>query len=311
VRQDRLVRIVVVGAGVIGLTCAHRLVRAGHEVQVWSRDAVQDTTSAVAAAIWHPYRAFPEDAVTRWAGATYDMLSILSVRPETGVALLRGRQLFREKRPDPWWASAVPRLGRVTDLPTGYADGYEFASPVVRMPDYLPWLLDELAAAGVRFRLRALTDLDPARAAADLVLNAAGLGARELARDSTLTGIRGQVVRVADPGLAGWTLDEEHPDGMVYVVPRGTDVVCGGTALEGEESTDPDPVEAERILARCRDVVPDLAGAPVLGHAVGVRPGRAAVRLEREGDVVHCYGHGGAGVTLSWGCADEVVRLVG
>ena len=78
------VRIVVVGAGVVGLTCAHRLVRAGHQVEVWSRDAIQDTTSAVAAAVWYPYRAFPEEAVTRWAGATYDMLSILSVRPETG-----------------------------------------------------------------------------------------------------------------------------------------------------------------------------------------------------------------------------------
>jgi D-amino-acid oxidase len=31
--------------------------------------------------------------------------------------------------------------------------------------------------------------------------------------------------------------------------------------------------------------------------------------VEREGDVVHCYGQGGAGVTLSWGCADEVVTL--
>ena len=198
-------RVVVVGAGVIGLTCAHRLVRAGHTVEVWSRDAVQDTTSAVAAALWYPFRALPEDAVTRWAGATYDMLAILSVRPETGVALLRGRELFRTPRPDPWWAAAVPRLRRVTDLPPGYADGYELAAPVVRMPTYLPWLLDELAAAGVRLRARTLTDLGPARDAADVVVNATGLGARALAGDRELTGVRGQVVRVADPGLTGWT----------------------------------------------------------------------------------------------------------
>jgi D-amino-acid oxidase len=288
-------------------------VRAGHVVEVWSRDAIQDTTSAVAAAVWYPYRAFPEEAVTAWSAATYDMLSILSVRPETGVALVKGRALFREPQPDPWWSAAVPRLRRATDLPPGYADGYEFAAPVVRMPAYLPWLLDELAAAGVGLRAGTVTDL--AAVPADLVVNATGLGARDLTGDTELTGIRGQVVRVADPGLPGWVIDEGHPDGMVYVVPRGTDVVCGGTALEGEEGTEPDPAEAERILARCREVAPDLKDAPVLGHAVGVRPARAAVRLEREdgdaGSIVHCYGHGGAGVTLSWGCADEVVRLIG
>jgi D-amino-acid oxidase len=47
-----------------------------------------------------------------------------------------------------------------------------------------------------------------------------------------------------------------------------------------------------------------------VGHRVGLRPVRPAVRLEREGRVIHCYGQGGAGVTLSWGCAEEVRELV-
>jgi D-amino-acid oxidase len=52
----------------------------------------------------------------------------------------------------------------------------------------------------------------------------------------------------------------------------------------------------------------------VLGHRVGLRPGRPQVRLETErrpaGPVVHCYGHGGAGITLSWGCADDITDAV-
>ena len=53
-----------------------------------------------------------------------------------------------------------------------------------------------------------------------------------------------------------------------------------------------------------------LAGAEVLRSLVGLRQFRRAVRLDRDGDVVHCYGHGGSGVTLSWGCADDVLAAV-
>jgi len=57
-----------------------------------------------------------------------------------------------------------------------------------------------------------------------------------------------------------------------------------------------------------------LDRSKIIGGTVGLRPSRSEVRLEVEdiGDrkVVHNYGHGGAGVTLSWGCAEEVVRLV-
>ena len=44
----------------------------------------------------------------------------------------------------------------------------------------------------------------------------------------------------------------------------------------------------------------------------GLRPFRAeSVRLEHVSGtaIIHNYGHGGAGVTFSWGCAGEVAEL--
>ena len=108
-------------------------------------------------------------------------------------------------------------------------------------------------------------------------------------------------------GLDRWTLDR---DGLTYVVPRTREIVVGGTEVEGEWSRTPDPDVAEQVLHRATALVPQIEGARVLRHKVGLRPVRPGVRLERDGSVIHCYGHGGAGVTLSWGCADDVVGLV-
>jgi D-amino-acid oxidase len=75
---------------------------------------------------------------------------------------------------------------------------------------------------------------------------------------------------------------------------------------------DVDPATESAILARGRALVPALEHAAIVSHAVGLRPGRSEVRLETVrrpgGIIVHNYGHGGGGVTLSWGCADEVSR---
>ena len=89
-------------------------------------------------------------------------------------------------------------------------------------------------------------------------------------------------------------------------------VVVGGTDDEGDWSRTAVAARSRSaILERAIRLVPALAGAEVVAHRVGLRPVRPEVRLDVEGRVVHCYGHGGAGVTLSWGCADEVSRLVG
>ena len=294
----------MVGAGVVGLSCAVRLLEAGHRVDVVARDLPLETTSAVAAALWYPYRALPQVRVTAWAATAYEAFAGLAADDRTGVRMLPGTTVHTSPQPDPWWRAAVPaELEREHVLPTGYADGWSFVSPVVDMPVYLRWLvarIDELGGTLTRMNLSALPT--------GPVVNATGLGARHLGSDPGVHPVSGQVVVVEQVGLDRWVLDAAGP---AYVVPRATEVVLGGTDREGEWSRTPDPEVAADVLRRAAVLVPELAGARVLRHRVGLRPARPEVRLERVGDVVHCYGHGGAGVTLSWGCADEVVNLVG
>ncbi|MCY3002687.1 MAG: FAD-dependent oxidoreductase, partial [Planctomycetota bacterium] len=159
-----------------------------------------------------------------------------------------------------------------------------------------------------------LTSLAPALDAAPLVVNCTALGSRELLGDRELRPIRGQLVRVERGSVARFVLDDFDPRGVTYVIPRSTDCIVGGTTDEGAEELLTSDAHTRSILQRCGELEPRLAGAKVLGVSVGVRPARTSVRVEREQPrpgvtLVHDYGHGGAGVTLSWGCAREVVRL--
>lgn len=72
--------------------------------------------------------------------------------------------------------------------------------------------------------------------------------------------------------------------------------------------------QARRLRCRANLPLPDLDAGPVRFIA-GLRPKRrGSYRLEavRQGGktVIHNYGHGGAGITLCWGCAGEVLDLV-
>ena len=309
-------RVRVVGAGIVGLTCALRLAEAGHQARLVAAELPEGTTSSVAAALWYPYRAYPQAEVTRWSAASYLVLERLAANPASGVRLRQGRELFRAPVADPWWRSAVPDLGRVPSdqLPEGYADGYELTVPVVDMAMHLSWLVARLQTSGVSIEVRRLAELSGAFDGVDAVLNCAGLGSGELAGDRTLTPVRGQVVVVEQFGLTDWLLDQHDPEQLTYLVPRRNTVILGGTAEEGQENLEVRPATAEAIRARCAALVPAAGGARIVSHRVGLRPARPAVRLDTEflaeGPVVHCYGHGGAGVTLSYGCAADVAEHV-
>ena len=302
--------ITVVGAGIVGLTAALRLREAGHEVTIRSERAPEESTSSLAAALWLPYLVEPEQEALRWSSTGLDVLRELSADPATGVRMRRGREWYREKVDDPFWMPITGDARHVDEqsLPEGCADGIELTAPLVDMSLHLPWLVGRLARSGVEIRRERVDDLSAVDG--DVVVNCTGLGARELCDDRSMTPIRGQVVLVEQCGVEEWVADNGDEQHASYVIPRVDTVVCGGTALAGVEDTEPDPREADRILRDAAELEPKIRDARVVRHVVGLRPGRTEVRFELEGRVLHCYAHGGGGVTLAYGCAEEIASTL-
>jgi D-amino-acid oxidase len=312
--------IIVIGGGVSGLSCALELARAGRRVQVWTAVAPEQTTSSVAAAFWYPYRVNPIERVGPWAAVSYERFAAIAgnftLGPKAGVLMREAIEVFPERVPDPPWSRYVDMFRHAVpeELPSGYAHGIVFEAPVIEMPRYLPWLVAELGKYGVELITRRLESLQPALDLAQVVINTTGLGARELVGDARVYPVRGQIVRHRRGGLDRVVIDEHGPNGITYLVPRGEDVVLGGVADDHVESLAEDPEQTIAIVERCTRIEPGLATTERLGVSVGLRPCRDEVRLDqelRDGQlIVHNYGHGGSGVTLSWGCAEDVTQRV-
>lgn len=300
---------IVVGGGVIGLTTALVLARSGRRVRVWAREPAERTTSAVAGALWWPYRIRPEQLVGEWALTSLAVYEGLAEQPrETGVRMVDGVHLGVRMDELGAWAARVPGLGE-----TAPGAGLAARLPLIDMPVHLAWLRERVLKAGGLLEVREVTDL--AAVPASVVVNCTGLGARSLVPDPAVRPVRGQLVVVENPGITTWlTSADEHAVKSTYFFPQPGGLVLGGTAEEDAWSLEPDPRVAAEIVARCAAVRPEIAGARVLEHRVGLRPARDSVRLERHllpdgRALVHNYGHGGAGVTVAWGCAREAAGL--
>jgi D-amino-acid oxidase len=312
--------ILIIGCGVSGLTTGLALLDAGYEVTIWARDLPPATTSNVAAAVWYPYKAYPAERVTAWGEYALRRFKQIQADPASGVFLTHVLELRPAPSPDPWWTPAVEdfRHAAVEELPPGYPDGFLFEAPVIDTNVYMDYLMRTFQARGGQLARRAVSDLAEAFAACDTVVNCSGLGARELVGDRDLRPARGQAIRVRPNGFRRVLIDEEGPNSLAYIVPRTRDIVLGGTFEEGAESTEIDSETTGAILRRCAALAPifsAITAEDILQVVCGLRPVRSTVRVEAERIaparlLIHNYGHGGAGITLSWGCAAEVVKLL-
>ena len=305
--------VLVIGAGVSGLTTAICLAESGRRVRVMAKDPPAATTSAVAGASWGPYLV-TDHRVLQWSKVTLDALErIATEEPGAGVTLVDGIEAAEEVVEVPSWAHGVSgfRMCEPDELPPGFVMGWRYRLPLMEMPVYLRYLEDRLAAAGTVLEIgRQIARFDEVADLAPVVVNCTGLAAGALVRDPELVAVRGQLVVVKNPGVNYFFQDNAEGEELTYFLPHGDHVVMGGTLdLTPGVDRQPHPLVRQRIIERCARVEPLLENPSVIEDRVGFRPARSVVRLERDGNVIHNYGHGGSGVTLSWGCAQEVLAL--
>jgi D-amino-acid oxidase len=306
--------VLIIGAGVSGLTTAVRLAEAGMRVRIRAQRRPERSTSAAAGAIWDPIYA-NHPLVLSWSTRSYQVFSDLAGAGRPEVRLVPGVEASRKPIPSPDWAHDLPgfRDCAAAELPGGFASGWRYTAPLIDMPPYLAYLEQRLTAAGGVLEIGHVRSLD--EDLGPVVVNCTGIGARDLVPDPEVEPIRGQLVAVRNPGVREFFAEHtEELDEMTYLLPQGDVLLLGGSADKGQGDDEPDLEVAAGILARCSGIVPAIATAEVLGHRTGIRPQRPEIRLEHERlngrDVVHNYGHSGAGVSLSWGCADRVLELL-
>ncbi|KAK0382680.1 hypothetical protein NLU13_6679 [Sarocladium strictum] len=313
------VNIVVLGAGVSGLTSALKLAQHGDSsITVVARDMPGDYSpnyaSPWAGANFQPFS--PEDQC-RWEERSWPEMSRLAAHvPEAGIHFQLSHVYRREKDAqsgvssfdsmfiqNPWYSRLFPDFRELSpdELPPGVTSGCQFTGICINTALYLPWLVGQCRKAGVVFRRGAVTHVKQLQSMhhtgepADVIINTSGLGAKTLGgvEDGDMIPIRGQIVLVENecPTMYNVSGTDDGDDEVSYAMTRaiGGGTVLGGTYQKGNWDPNPDPQMTERIIRRCVALRPDIANGKgasdvrIIRSGVGLRPYRkSGVRVEAD-----------------------------
>lgn len=305
-------KITIVGAGISGLATAYILAKQKHTIKIIAKNFTPDITSNRAAAFWFPYHIRNDARGIHWCKHSYEVYKGFSENSSCGITMQKLLKVVRQgvEEAEMTWFSFMPegsyRVLKTYEIPRGFAKAYDILVPLIETQIFLPWLMNELQLMHVAIEEKEIQAFDEITDA-EAIINCSALGARQLCDDKELIPVRGQVALLAPKHNLSIFLDNELP---LYIVPRKDAIIIGGTYETGIEDAVTEATTIDKLLENAFNVFPELKNQEIIGSWAGLRPYRPLVRVEKEGTIIHNYGHGGSGFTLAWGCAEEVGSLI-
>ena len=313
-------KVVILGAGVIGLSVAIRCIEDGHEVEIFAEKFTPYTNSDQAGAYWSPFTNNATSArIIKWGKESYRTFCKLIKVKDAGVSLVDGLEYFNSKDQfsESWcnYAQGFRKIPK-NELPKGFIAGFSYLVPVILMEKYMQWLMKRFGSLGGKVNQKRVSDLSEVDSISDIIVNCTGLGSMELFGDKLLTPIRGQTVKVKVGSIVP-SMMKLYADSKFYIVPQGDAILLGATAQKRDWNTNVNPKDTQYLIKQGESIDPRIGDAPsIVKESVGLRPYRPQIRVEVEKrskgapPIVHNYGHGFNGVSFSWGCAEEVVEII-
>ncbi|KAH8595860.1 hypothetical protein B0O99DRAFT_708632 [Bisporella sp. PMI_857] len=318
-------RILILGAGVAGLTTAWLLLDRGYKVTILAKafgsaDSQEPLASKVADVIWN-LQPMAHERPMQLASLTRDQKwSIVTCRM--------------------WWyiaddaemsAQSVNELGISPKY--GTRDAYEFSAPTIDTNHCINWLTTMVQQKGAEFVTESVSGelflYEPILLAlhkADVIINTTGYGSLELAADPACYPVRGAFLRIHNngtifPPVTSAITMERNRSSVITLIPCNNETLMVGSIARANEpqAFNIDSPQVLNLMAQAKELLPCLEGAnvdptdPLVQGAYTVRS--YGVRVERDAGegskTVHNYGHGNLGWTMSWGCAETAVNIVG
>ncbi|XP_054165230.1 D-aspartate oxidase-like [Oppia nitens] len=328
---EKKLKIAVIGAGIIGCTSASVLIESipNVEITIISEKFTPNTTGDGSGGLIYPYLPGSTDSkrIKKWINDTMAYLKQHFQSSDSGKLgigllsmyyLLEDREVFNYSDFDNIMISQRPmtssELKQFSSPQKQWTKGVYVTTYYAECRKLLPYLLQQFKSKGGKVCQQRVDSLRQLIGKYDIVINCPGVEAGKCSADQSVHPIRGQVYRISAPWIKHCVMAGNH-----YIIPNTDTVVLGGTKQLNNWDTNVDPIDSKDIMDGCSQLIPSIRTAQVVNEWVGLRPGRHEVRLEREVisdgqsnqlQVIHNYGHGGCGVTLSFGCAHEVLDYV-